>query len=327
MTLVAGVDLGSNNFRLLIARLSSSGVLEEVALENRIVRAGQGIGSGGAVSPEALARVRGCLSEFKGILDGCGKPSVVAALTAAGRDLEGGGAYAELARELLGAEVFVPSGEEEGRLAFAGATGVLGLDGGDRAMLDIGGGSSEVAVCLDGCTLFLKSLKIGVVRLTEALGIGSPAGEEGLRRLKDDAAQTFSALKSDLAFGSLDKARLSRSTLVITAGTALTLAAHLGVRPIQDTRALTGVVITKEGVDESARLFASLKVAQIRALPAIAGGREDVILSGVAILASFMEMCGFAGCVVSDGGLAEGLLLRETGGRFPPFRQGEKESV
>lgn len=322
MPLVAGVDLGSNNFRLLVARKTASGACEEIALENRIVRAGQGIGAGGAVLPEALARVRACLREFREVIDRCGEARVVAALTAAGRDLEGGGAYAELARQLLGAEVFVPTGEEEAKLAFEGAMGTLGLDAGDRVMLDIGGGSSEVVVAFEGGQQFLKSLKIGVVRLTEELRPGDPADLEGLAALKFRAAEVFAALSSDDAFRSLDKGRLARSTLVITAGTALTIAAHVSGRPIRDTRALTGVAVSRGAVDEAAHLFASLEAAKLRALPAIEQGREDVILSGVAILSAFMELCGFAGCVASDGGLAEGLVLGITGGRSAGFRPG-----
>lgn len=310
MALVAGADLGSNNFRLLVAEELSQDVFREVALENRIVRAGEGIGAGGRVLPEAEKRVRACLAAFAETLESLGVGRRVASLTAAGRDLEGGGLYAEIARETLGAEVLVPSGEEEARLAFSGAMGVLGLYSGDRMMLDIGGGSTEIAWTSEDGEINSVSLKIGVVRLAEELKLTYPTGEEGLSALKSRAARAFSGDASLAALkGWKGRFGPGGARLVATAGTALTLAARFSSRPIENTRALSAVGITAKEVDAFASELARLNLGGIRSLPEVAPGREDVILAGVAILSSFLEQVGAPGCVVSDGGLAEGLVL------------------
>lgn len=309
MGLYAAVDLGSNNFRLLVAEEAAPGVFLERLLLNRIVRAGQGIGAGGEVSPEALARVEGCLAEFGEALDRLGVEKRYAALTAAGRDLRDGGVYADMARCLLKAEVWIPEGTEEAELAFRGAVGMLGGKAGDSTMLDIGGGSTEIAWRQGNETRF-ESMRLGVVRLTEEASPVYPLGPDGFGALSDRAAEVIAKSGFARAGGGADEG----GGLAITAGTALTLAAHLSGRPIADTRALTGVVARSEEIAGFADFLSALDLSEIRALPAIVPGREDVIAAGVAILSAFMELSGFSSCTVSDGGLAEGLLFSRSAG-------------
>lgn len=310
-TVWGSLDLGSNTFRLLLARETAPGVVRETALHQEVVRAGEGLGREGPVSEGAFLRASACLQRFGRALDESGATYRFASLTAAGRDLEDGGRLKALAEKLLKAKVRIPSGEEEAGYSFEGALALAGVAAGEALLLDIGGGSTEAAF-LKNQSLFAESLKLGVVRLTETLKPSDPVGCEGLETLVAHALKLFES--SPLA-GELKgmRKRLSEGSLrlVANAGTPLTLAAlKLGL-PLNDTRRFSGVKLTQEEVSREASRLALLTRQELSSLPAVARGREDVIVAGAAILLAFFRFTGAAAATVSDGGLAEGQLLSE----------------
>ncbi len=307
---LAVADLGSNTFRLVAADLSTNGELRETRLLQRVVRLGQGLGLDGRLAPEALERAASCLDEFGRALKTVPVDSVTAAVTAAGRDLKGSGLVLDMAREKLGARVFVPTGLQEAAYSFKGAVSLIGGENGEAVLLDIGGGSTEIARGEGGVPGTSQSLKLGVVRLTEEARPPDPVRGEDYGMMKTRASLIFREadfFKRDLP----DFAGGAR--LLVNAGTPLTIAAmKTGLGP-ENTRALTGTPIGRADVEATLSKLLYRTQDEILSVPGIVRGREDVILAGVAILDAFLELAGDPVALVTDGGMAEGLILAEAG--------------
>jgi exopolyphosphatase/guanosine-5'-triphosphate,3'-diphosphate pyrophosphatase len=315
MTRWAAVDLGTNTFRLLIAEETAPGVLRQLELLQETVRVGEGIGKGvGATLAEAAKlRALACLDRFAGCMDRFGATRRLGVFTAAGRDLADGEEFLALAARRLGAELLVPSGEEEARLSFNGALSLLSQMPGDVLFLDIGGGSTEIVSRLDGKVEGL-SLRTGVVRLAEEVPLSDPpTGEEHARILQRARDDLYPAAERFYAPAWRERFESATAGLVATAGTPLTVAAQVTGRPVRDTRALTGVRVSARQLEDMIQSYAALTKAQRAALPAVERGREDVILAGLALLAEFTKIFGAPDFIVCDGGVLEGALLDAVG--------------
>ena len=174
---VAAVDIGTNSARLLIIRRGPDGV-EQLDRQLRLVRLGEDVDRTRRLSAAAIERTAGAVREFATLWGTAGVTSVRITTTSAARDAENAEELGMAVLKAGGVPLEVISGEEEGRLAFLGAT--MGLatvsSGGKRgsvAVLDIGGGSTEMIVgrsVPDSWT----SRQLGSVRLTERVLIGDP---------------------------------------------------------------------------------------------------------------------------------------------------------
>src|SRR5581483_9425099 len=134
--IVAAVDCGTNSTRLLIAD-ETGRTLERLM---RITRLGEGVDRTHALAVPAIGRTLDVLREFRGHMDRLGVARARLVATSAVRDADNGNAFLDEATSTIGAEAELLPGDEEGRLAFLGATTGLPPAGGDDVVVDIGGG-------------------------------------------------------------------------------------------------------------------------------------------------------------------------------------------
>ena len=139
---VAAVDCGTNSTRLLVA--GDDG--RPLARLMRITRLGQGVDATRQLHPDAVARTLDVLREYRGVMESHGVERVRMTATSAARDALNRDSFFGPATEVVGVAPELLSGEEEGRLAFAGAVSELDPAAGPYLVLDIGGGSTEFAV-------------------------------------------------------------------------------------------------------------------------------------------------------------------------------------
>ena len=166
---VCAIDCGTNSTRLLIVAASG----EAIRREMRITRLGEGVDSTGSLSEEACARTLDVLASYRSLMEEAGVVGGRLAATSAARDAANGPAFLEAASEVAGVEAEILSGEEEGRLSFAGAMDGLEPAAGDDLVLDIGGGSTEIVISRDGI-LRSHSMQLGCVRVSERELLGDP---------------------------------------------------------------------------------------------------------------------------------------------------------
>jgi len=165
MTRVAAIDCGTNSIRLLVADVAD-GQLTDLVREMRVVRLGQGVDRTGEFAEEALVRTFAALDDYAATCRELGVERVRFVATSATRDARNRERFLEGVRERIGVTPEVISGHEEASLSFNGVVSAVMGAPAPFLVVDLGGGSTELA--LGGDTLDAAySMDVGCVRLTE----------------------------------------------------------------------------------------------------------------------------------------------------------------
>ncbi|MBI2353909.1 MAG: exopolyphosphatase [Deltaproteobacteria bacterium] len=296
---IAAIDFGTNTARLLIADVRDRGGFELVRLEREIVRMGGGFSRELGLSQEAHLRGTACLARFAAIMREHGVSRVRAVATSAVRDAVNGPAFVELVRRETGISLHVIDGTAEGTLTLAGVMAGLDRQHEEILLFDVGGGSTEYTVARAGRAQFIRSLPLGVVRLTE--GKVTPAAMRAkIRKELDLLRQEMDSAGCRLADG---------SPLIGTAGTATTLAAISMEMRDYDYRKVNNAVVSRARIREIYERLLPLSPEERLLVPGLEKGREDLIIAGTLITMQTMEMFGADALKVSDYGLLEGLVV------------------
>ena len=214
---VAAIDCGTNSTRLLVVDPQG----DTLARLMRITRLGQGVDATHVLDTAAIERTVGVLAEFRAALDGAGAVRTRMVATSAVRDAANGQEFLDAASRVVGTPAELLSGDEEGRLAYAGATADLPPVAGDDVVVDIGGGSTELVVGRHG-KVDAVSLDIGCVRVTERfLRDDPPSGPQIARARAAIAAELDRAQAQLPVLGT----RGAERRLIGLAGTVSTLSA------------------------------------------------------------------------------------------------------
>lgn len=304
---VAAVDCGTNSTRLLVA----DGAGRPIERLMRITRLGQGVDGTGRLDGAAIERTVGVLREYRAVMDDHGVTRLRMTATSAARDAANRHEFFTAAKEAIGAEPELLSGDEEGRLSYAGATAELDPGGGPYLVCDIGGGSTEFVVgpAPDGGPVGGASVDVGCVRLTERfLHSDPPAAEELSQAISvvhaylDDVEREVPAVRT-------------AKVLVGLAGTVTTVAAvEIGLATY-DRERIHHFRLTRAAAEDVFRTLAT-EPRQLRLHnPGLEEARADVIVGGTAILVTVMRHFGFDSCLVSEADILDGLVQTLTTGR------------
>ena len=305
----ASIDLGTNTCLLLIANCDErTGVpLEAVEDHATVVRLGQGIDHARKFHPDAIERTLTCLKKYAERVraHGISLDSVLAVATSQARDAENGPEFLDRVSREIGFRFKTLSGMDEARFTFLG--GLLpGMNPRESAVIDIGGGSTEITGCsisAEGAQLETgMSVDVGAVRYTERYLSSDPVTDDefwSCREAVDQAIQRFKSLRSTW---------VPKTQLIAVAGTAATLAQwHLGDREFSAKR-IDGVVLTAGDLHRMVEELKWRTVDERVQLPGVTPGRADVLLAGALILWRALEELGFPSVQVSSRGLRYGIL-------------------
>jgi exopolyphosphatase/guanosine-5'-triphosphate,3'-diphosphate pyrophosphatase len=300
---VAVVDVGTNTCRLFLAEVEGGTVAPGATRRTTVVRLGQGVDRSGRLDPVAVARTRVCLAEYAPILEAYSPERRLLIATSVLRDAADGRGFLAAAEGDFRLPWRVLDGEEEGVLAFRGGTAELAGEPGPLLLVDIGGGSTEFAVGEPGRRpQFVRSLDIGVVRLTERHFHGDPPAAADIEQLAGHVAEA-------VAEGVPATVRGAARGAVGVAGTYATLAANkLGLREYR-AELVHGHVLSLADIEAAIGLFARLTNEERGRLPGIQPGREDVILAGALIAREALHAFGLAAVRCSEADILEGAAL------------------
>jgi len=287
---VAAVDIGTNSTRLLVADVSGGSV---TAVETRLVttRLGEGI-SEGVLLPGAMERTLEAIRCFYETYLRLGAEQLVIAATSAVRDAANRDVFLEMVRRRLGLDVWVLSGEEEAALSYQGVLSGLAVDPQSTAVVDVGGGSTEL-IWHKGGRLACLSVRAGAVRMTE----------EGA-----DGPRIAAVLEPALA----EVRKCPVSCLAGVGGTITTLAAMDQNMAVYDPSRVHGYCLTAEAVRRMLTRLESLSVADRKRLPGLQPERADIIVAGVIIVKTVMEGLGLDCLLVSECDILNGLVLEKS---------------
>ncbi len=296
---VAVIDFGTNTARLLIVDKGGGDSFQHVCLQREVVRMGGGFSRERGLSAEAIQRGLACLTRFAAAIREHDVTIIRAVATSAVRDAVNGFAFVELIKQSTGIELLVIDGVSEGNLTLAGVLSGLDRHYNEILVLDIGGGSTEYTLARSGRSDFVRSLPLGVVRLTEGKGT-LEAMEVKINKELDllcrDMEQTKCRIRPD-------------TPLVGTAGTATTLAAINMAMEDYDYRKVNNSTISKVEITAILNRLLPMTPEERLEVPGLEKGREDLIISGILIVLRTMELFGMETLKVSDYGLLEGLVV------------------
>lgn len=293
----AAIDCGTNSTRLLV----HDGARSTERLM-RITRLGEGVDASGRLATEAIERTLAVLREYRGVMDRHGVTKTRMTATSAARDAANRDEFFTAAREIIGVEAELLSGEDEGRLSFIGATTELSPADGPFLVVDIGGGSTEFSYGLGECE-YTRSLDIGCVRLTEKYIAHDPPRPEELvaclslvETYVDDVAREYPALSEAPCFVGL------AGTVSATAAVEQGLAEY-------DRDRIHHFVLTRDAVEDVFRTLATENRAERLGNPGLEVARADVIVGGLCVLVQIMRQLDFDQCLVSESDILDALVM------------------
>lgn len=301
MPTFAAVDIGSNSVRLKIARLQGSR-LKEIHEDREVTRLGEGVFSGGLLSPEAMAETVRVLGRFHRAAQDCGTDSVRVVATAALRDARNSRAFLEWVRSTTGWNIEIISGLEEARLIHLGIISHGRLNADPVLLVDLGGGSCELTLSRRGQIRETVSLPLGAVRLTSEFLHRDPPRKRELERMRHFVVREMNRIE--------DRIRSARVRAVIaTSGTAAALAG-VATHLARFRKGEAASKVTREMMGRIVKQISRLPLEQRRKVPGIGPRRAEIICAGAVVFAELLERCHLAGFRYSPLGLRDGILAQ-----------------
>ena len=293
------IDLGTNTVLMVVGSKEEGGKISVLTDCHRVGRLGKGVDETGIILPETFDRIGRILEEYREIGLDHGAEIIEGFGTSALRDAENRDEFIGAMREQSGIQLNLLSGADEARLTWSGALFGLPVRDGETGVIDIGGGSTEVARGNVNCFIEGVSVDTGAVRVTERFFRGGlPPSDDAIAEAREHCRSLFGQI-SPLPSG---------STVVGVAGTVTTLGAiHNDIEQF-DAEEINGTLLTREWVGKQLEALSGLSLDALREIPQIARGREDIITGGVLVLETFMEIFGVEEIIVSTRGLRYGLL-------------------
>jgi exopolyphosphatase / guanosine-5'-triphosphate,3'-diphosphate pyrophosphatase len=297
---IASIDVGTNTLLLLIADVNGDEIFP-IHNEQVIARLGKGIDSSGLIRKEAFDKVADALLNFKARAQSFNVEKIVAVGTSALRDAKNKIDFLKFIEGKTGIKIKVISGAEEARLTYLGAVSGLGVKNSKISVIDIGGGSTEIITGVGYEVKKFASLNIGTVRLTEKFLKHSPPLDEEINEVRNFLNEQFEKIDKEFDF--------SGSRLVGVAATVTTIASYDLKLEKYDGEKVNGHKMTFETISKIYETFKGLSVEEIRKIPQVSSGREDVIFAGILILFEFMRKFNFTEITASDRGLRYGVIF------------------
>jgi exopolyphosphatase / guanosine-5'-triphosphate,3'-diphosphate pyrophosphatase len=292
LMLCGAIDIGSNTTRLLVAE-PQEGQLRKLMEQRAYTRIGKDASKGGKITAEKIAEVAEVVTTQVRLAEELGAEVIRTVATAAIRESKNRDTVVKEIEEAAGVEVDVLDEEEEGRLAFLGATKSLGHPvEGTVAVVDVGGGSSEIVygTMADGVTE-VRSFKIGSGSLTEEHLESDPPSAAEIRGLRDHIGDFF----EEVELAPPDQA-------VAVGGSATSL------------RTLVGAVLEYETLERAVRVLSSDEIADVAKRFELDSRRVKLLPAGVLLLEKFSQMLGQP-LQIGKGGLREGIILTLLNGK------------
>lgn len=295
--IAAGIDIGSNSIRLIIAEVENNKIKNIIYQEKATTRLATNINKTGILAEEPFKKSIDVLAEFRKALDKYNVAKIKTVATSAVREARNGEEFIKAA-ENAGIEISIISGKEEGMLEYLGVCS--GFDAGSQPLiLDVGGGSSEIIYMQENNELHTESHKIGVVKMADMFDFQN-GNNETLEKCKAYIKEFF---KNVTVPNNIQN-------FIATAGTATTLAAIDMEMTEYDFNKVNGYKISKEKVIEILNKVYSIPYNKRLEIKGMDKGREDLIIPGILIILEILSKTSIDIITVSDFGLREGAVVR-----------------
>ncbi len=299
--LAAALDLGSNSFHLIVARVERG---ELIALERLKEKVQLGRGSmDGAMSAAAVQRGLDCVARFAQRLRSVPLDRVSIVGTAALREARNRDAFLEPAQRLLRHPIRILTGEEEAELIFLGVSHALAANDRCRLVIDIGGGSTEFCVGGSFDPQHATSVDLGCVTLTDRRLSGDVPLAKGYREARRDACALLAPIVP---------AWRSHARDAVVIGTSGTIES---VQSVLVANGFDSGPITRDGIAELEREILERRWISDLSVPGLEPERVDIFPAGLAAVSAIFEALDIERMQYVDASLQHGLLYDLTARR------------
>ena len=290
----AVIGIGSNSVRSLLADVSGAD-FQRLWRDREGTRLFAGLDGAGNLNRDAMDKTVSAVRRMASEVRQKGAEELAIFATSAARDAANGREFMEEVKQEAGVPLRIISGEEEAELSFLGASAALPAE--RCGMIDIGGGSTEIAIGTRAGIECAFSCQMGAVRLYRRLRLEHPDDmkpvEVAAAEILDEHLRSFSELELPKAW-------------VGTGGTFTTLAAMVLEQPWTDRTHVHGTSITSTEIRDIGEKLAGMKVEERIKLPGLQPSRADIVVHGICILLGVMERLGMNRITVSEWGNLDG---------------------
>ena len=292
--LVATIDLGSNSFHMVLARVDHG----EIRILERLgekVQLGAGLDEKTNLSEDAMQRGVDCLRRFAQLINGLPAGAVRIVATNTLRVAHNRDVFINRVKDVLGHRVDVISGREEARLIYLGVAHTLADDAGKRLVVDIGGGSTEFIIGERFESVVRESLHFGCV------SYGQKFFEDG-RISSSGYNQAYTAARLELMRIEQSVQRVGWQEAVGASGTIRTIAQCLRGAELSNGE------VHREGLQWLKRKVLKVNHVDKLSLQGLKAERRPILPAGLAILEALFDALQVQSMDLSEGALREGVL-------------------
>lgn len=298
---LAAIDIGTNSIRLMVAEPLRGGAYRILDEEKENTRLGHDLAKNGRLESKAMERALTALRRMKQIAEGFQVTQLKTIATCAVREAKNGDEFCRRAREEIGLQIDVVSAKEEALLAFFSVQRAFDLTDKHVAVVDIGGGSTEIVLAFGNLVEAIYTTQLGAVRLTEVHGNGSSLASDSYARLIASIDRQLRkhtrnpVFVPHLMFGS--------------GGTFTSLASMVMASKGHSNLPVRGYQVTRAEVRHLLDRLRKMPFKDRASVPGLAPDRADIIVSGLAIVDRVMDRLEVNMLQVHNRGVRDGLLL------------------
>src|SRR5215471_10521192 len=297
------LDVGSNTVHLLVVdAYQGARPMPAFSHKAELTLAAQ-LENGNSLSGPGETRLRGVVEEALSIAEDKGVEDIIAFATSAVREAVNGEQVLVRIRERTGAQINVMTGQEEARLTFLAARRWFGWSSGRLKVIDIGGGSLEVASGIDEQPDAMVSLPLGAGRLTRDWFSTDPPSAQEVRRVRKH-------VRAEIAREAGAMLRHGRPDQVVgTSKTFRQLARIAGAAP-SDEGPYVKRVLQNSDVAALAERLPKLSQAERARLPGVSAARVAQLPAGAIVADAIFDLLGVDQLELCPWALREGVILR-----------------
>ncbi|MEH0835005.1 exopolyphosphatase [Pectobacterium cacticida] len=296
----AAIDLGSNSFHMVVARVVN-GALQVLGRLKQRVHLADGLDSQNKLSEEAIQRGLNCLALFAERLQGFPAMNVSIVGTHALRQATNAQDFLRRAAGIIPYPIEIISGHEEARLIFMGVEHTQ-PERGRKLVIDIGGGSTELVIGEDFEPMLVESRRMGCVSFAQQFFPKGEISAANFQRARLAAAQKLETLSWQYRIYGWSFALGASGTIKATHDILVEMGEKDGL-------------ITPERLEMLREQIVQYKNFKSLSLPGLSEDRQSVFVPGLAILCGIFDALAIKALRLSDGALREGVLY-EMEGRF-----------
>jgi exopolyphosphatase/guanosine-5'-triphosphate,3'-diphosphate pyrophosphatase len=297
------LDVGSNTVHFLVVDAHQGGRPLPVFSHKAELHLTDHLEDGNRLSASVKRQLRTFVDEALQIAEDKGVEELLGFATSAVRDAANGDEVLASVRTETGVEIRVLPGPEEARLTFLAARRWFGWSSGRVLMVDIGGGSLEIAAGIDEEPDVAISLPLGAARLTRDWLTGDPPAQDEVRQLRRHVRAEIARRAEEVTrTGPPDRA-------VATSKTFRQLARIAGAAPSAEGPYVRRAVSHTDVTDLAKRL-AGMSLEQRTALPGVSLVRAQQLAAGALVADAAMDLFGLPELEICPWALREGVLLR-----------------